>query len=271
MNNVQEEAFYSVDLITLAKVLWKNILVIALVAVLAGSAAFGYTAFLVDPQYQATASLYVNSSTFSLGNTNFSISTAELNTSRSLVSIYLYILESRTTMEEVIKEAELNYTPERLRSMISSKSVSNTSAFEVTVTSSDPAEVELIANTIAKILPDRIAEIVDGTSVRIVDYAIIPARRSGPNLAKNTATGILAGAGISVAVIVLFSLLTDRSREMISSADDLRALFPDTMVLAMIPDMRVRGNEKYYSSYYGYGYGPTETRKKGGKANGKRS
>ena len=116
MNNMEED---TIDLLELAKALWKNILIIALVAVLVGFMAFGYTAFMVKPQYQATASLYVNNSSFSLGATSFSISSADLSASNSLVSVYIYILQSRTTMEDVIKEADLSYTPEELSKMVS--------------------------------------------------------------------------------------------------------------------------------------------------------
>ncbi len=259
MSYTQEKDEYSIDLAALAKALWKNVLVIALVAVLVGSAAFAVSAFAMEPEYQATASLYVNNSTFSLGSTNFSVSTSDLNASNSLVSVYLYILKSRTTMEEVIQSANLTYTPQELGEMVVAKGVSSTGAFEVTVTSANPLEVELIANTIAKILPDRIAEIVDGSSVRIVDYAIIPASRSGPNIFRNTAIGILAGALLCMAVIVAMNLLNDHSREMIQSADDLREMYPELMVLTMVPDMRMSDKYGYYSSYYG----PSE--KKGGK------
>lgn len=248
MNNMEED---TIDLLELAKAIWKNILAIALVAVLVGSAVFGVTAFVIKPKYQATASLYVNNSSFSLGATSFSISTAELSASNSLVSVYIYILNSRTTMEDVIKEANLEYTPEELSKMVSARGVNSTGAFEVTVTSTDPAEAELIANTIAKLLPDRIAEIVDGSSVRIVDYAIIPAHRSSPSMVKNTAMGILAGGFLAAAVVIVRFLLDDKSKMMIQSVDELRALYPDIMVLAMIPDMRVSDKKNgYYSSYY---------------------
>ena len=264
MNMIQED---TIDLLELARALWKNILAIALVAVLVGAAAFGYTAFLVAPQYQATASLYVNNSSFSLGATNFSISSADLSTSNSLVSVYLYILKSRTTMEEVIREADLSYSPGALGDMISAKGINNTGAFEVTVTSGNPSEAELIANTIAKILPERISDIVDGSSVRVVDYAIIPARRSGPNVAKNTAMGILAGGALAAAVVVVSFLMNEQSRAMIRSAEELNAMYPELMVLAMIPDMR-RSDKKsgYYSSYYGQT--EKEKSKKGGRSNG---
>ena len=249
MNYMEED---TIDLLELAKALWKNILAIALVAVLFGSAAFGCTAFLIEPKYQATASLYVNNSSFSLGNTSFSISNAELSASNSLVSVYIYILNSRTTMEDVIKEADLTYTPEELSEMVSAKGINSTGAFEVTVTSTSPSEAELIANTIAKLLPDRIAEIVDGSSVRIVDYAIIPSHRSGPSMVKNTAIGILAGGLLAGAVVTIRFLMDDKSKLMIKSADELREMYPDIPVLAMIPDMRVSEKKNgYYSSYYG--------------------
>ena len=261
MNYMEED---TIDLLELAKALWKNILAIALVAVIVGAGAFGYTAFLVEPTYQATASLYVNNSSFSLGATNFSISTAELSASNSLVSVYIYILNSRTTMEDVIKEANLTYTPEDLSEMVSAKGINSTGAFEVTVTSTSPSEAELIANTIAKLLPDRIAEIVDGSSVRIVDYAIIPSHRSGPSMVKNTAMGILAGGFLAAAVVVVRFLMDDKSKLMIKSADELREMYPDIPVLAMIPDMRVSEKKNgYYSSYYAQ-----PDKKKGGPKHG---
>lgn len=263
MNIIEED---SIDLLELARALWKNILAIALAAVLAGSAAFAYTAFMIAPQYTATASLYVNSSSFRLGATSYSISASEMTASNSLVSVYLYILDSRTTMEEVIQTAGLSYTPEELGKMVSAKGVKDTAAVEITVTSTNPSEAELIANTIAKILPDRISDIVDGSSVKIVDYAIIPSHRSGPNIVKNTAMGILAGAALAAAVVVVLNLTDDRSKVMLKSADDLRAMYPDIMVLAMIPDMRVSEKKNgYYSSYYG----APDSKKKEGIKNGR--
>ena len=138
--------------------------------------------------------------------------------------------------------------------MITTEALSGTAAFTVTVESESPAEAELIANTIAQLLPDRIAEIVDGSSVRIVDYAIIPAHRSSPNYIKNTAIGVLLG-GFLAAGIVTVRFINDESRyEVIHSADELREIYPDITVMALIPDMRLSEKKGYYySSYYGKG------------------
>ena len=253
----------TIDLLQLAAALWKTAWAIALTAAVFGIAALLYTVIFIKPLYKTEALMYVNSSNISVGNTKLSISQAELNAAQTLVDTYIVIMNTRTTMEDVIKEADLTYTPEELSKMVFAKGINSTGAFEVTVTSTSPSEAELIANTIAKLLPDRIAEIVDGSSVRIVDYAIIPSHRSGPSMVKNTAMGILAGGFLAAAVVVVRFLTDDKSKLMIKSADELREMYPDIPVLAMIPDMRVSEKKNgYYSSYYG------QTGKKGGQSNG---
>ena len=241
-----------IDLLALFKVLWSKALVLVLTALIAGAATFAVTAFLIKPKYEATAAMYVNNSSFSFGSTSFSISSSELTASNSLVATYIFILESRTTLEDVIAAANLPYDYEELSDMITTEAVTGTAAFNVTVESESPVEAELIANTIAKLLPDRIAEIVDGSSVRIVDYAIVPAHRSSPSFVKNTALGVLLGFFLSAAVVTVKYIVNEQTNDVITSADDLKALYPDIPVLALIPDMRL-SNKKgyYYSSYYG--------------------
>ena len=250
MNNNNPEI--EIDLLKLIAALWRKALVIILIAILMASFAFAGTLLFITPKYQAKASMYVNNSSFSLGLERFSISASELSASNSLVNTYIFILKSRTTLEEVISKAGLPYSSSRLSGMISAESVTNTAAFNVTVTSSSPTEAELIANTIAQILPDRIAEIVDGSSVRIVDYAIVPAHRSSPSFTRNTVIGFLAGALLAVAIFTVKFLIDERNDVVIHSADELRSLYPDITVLALIPDMRLSEKKGYYySSYYG--------------------
>lgn len=244
------------DLFQVVNILWQKALIIILAATIFGAASFAGTFFFISPKYKATTSMYVNNSSFSFGATSFSITSSELSASNTLVSTYIYILESRTTLEEVISEAGLSYTYEDLEKMIDARAVSDTAAFDVTVESENPVEAELIANTIAKILPDRIAEIVDGSSVRIVDYAIIPAHRSSPSYIKNTLIGALIGGILCSAVVLAVFVTSEKRNDDIRSVDDLKDMYPDIPVLALIPDMRISGKKGYYySSYYGEGGG----------------
>ena len=64
MKNVTE---FEIDIFTLIRAVWKKGLIISLVAILFGCAAFGITAFLIEPRYEATASMYVNNSGHSRG------------------------------------------------------------------------------------------------------------------------------------------------------------------------------------------------------------
>lgn len=244
------------DLFQVVNILWQKALIIILAATIFGAASFAGTFFFISPKYKATTSMYVNNSSFSFGATSFSITSSELSASNTLVSTYIYILESRTTLEEVISEAGLSYTYEDLEKMIDARAVSDTAAFDVTVESENPVEAELIANTIAKILPDRIAEIVDGSSVRIVDYAIIPAHRSSPSYIKNTLIGAVIGGILCSAVVLAMFVTSEKRNDDIRSVDDLKDMYPDIPVLALIPDMRISGKKGYYySSYYGEGGG----------------
>ncbi|MBQ9685111.1 MAG: hypothetical protein IJV41_01005 [Oscillospiraceae bacterium] len=241
-----------IDLLKLFKALWKRALVILLVALITASAVFAFTLFFISPAYDATVSFYVNNSSFSFGSTSFSISSSELSASNSLVSTYIYILKSRTTLEDVISRGGLPYTYEKLSKMVTTNAITGTAAFDVTVRSASPTEAEQIANVIAQVLPDRIAEIVDGSSVRIVDYAIVPAHRAAPSYTKNTVMGFLIGAVIAAGIVTVRFLIDEQNDVVIHSADELRQLYPDIKVLALIPDMRLSEKKGYYySSYYG--------------------
>jgi len=241
-----------IDLIKLFTVLWKNVLAIILVAAMTAAAAFFVTYTFIKPTYKAETSMYVNNSSFSFGSTSFSISSSELSASNSLVQTYIFILKSRTTLEAVIKEAGIDYDYVTLRDeILKTEALSGTAAFKVAITSESPAEAELIANTIAKILPERISEIVDGASVRIVDYAIVPAHRASPSYTNNVLIGGLIGAFIASIWIIIRYIIRESEDELIHTSDELTQQYPKYPLLAVIPDMRLSEKKGYYySSYY---------------------
>lgn len=234
----------TIDLLHLAQVLWKNVIAIILAGLIFGAAAFIGTKVFVTPLYDSQALMYVNSTNLSLAGSKVSISTAELSAAKSLVDTYTVILNTRMTLEEVIAQSGVNYTYEQLRKMISAGSVNGTEIFYIDVTSPDPAEAELLANTIALVLPDKIASVVDGSSVRIVDYAVQAAAQSSPNCSKNAMIGAVLGVMLAAAVIVIADLMDDQ----IHDTDYLTKTYSDIPVLAVIPDLLSRNKTSYY--YY---------------------
>jgi len=245
MNNQFDNNEIEIDLLHLVKILWQRAWIIVLTMIFLGGMAFSYAFFLVTPQYQAKAMMYVNNSSFSLGGTSFSISSSELSAAKSLLDVYVIILQSRTTMEEVLEETGLDYTYEEISKMVSASSVNSTEVFQIVATSSIPQEAELIVDTIVKILPDRIADIVDGSSVRLVDHAVLPTQRSSPSYTKYAAIGLVLGFVLSCGLIIIFDLLdtTIRDEEYLYQRYNIP-------VLAVVPDA-YETKKGAYSYYYG--------------------
>lgn len=235
----QQDNEMVIDLVQLAKALWRRAWAILLAMVVFGGAAFSYAYFIITPLYKASAMLYVNNSSLSVGSTKVDLS--DLNAAQSLVDTYIVILKTRTTLEDVIEAAGLSYDYETLSKMIEAGAVNSTEVFSIEVTSPDPAEAEKIANTIAELLPDRIAEIVDGSSVRIVDYAVVPSHKASPSLSRYTLLGLLLGAVVSCGVIVLRVLFDEQIRD----EDYVRETF-DLPLLAAVPDLTAKSAGDYY-------------------------
>lgn len=233
-----------IDLLKLARALWRRAWAIMLAAVIFGGAALTYTAIFVTPLYKAEALMYVNSSNISVGGAKVSISQGELTAAQSLIKTYAVILTTRTTLNDVIEQSGVSYTYEELKEMISAQSVNSTEVFSITVTSPSPREAEMLANTIARILPEKIAAIVEGSSARIVDYAVEPAKKASPSLSKNALIGAMLGFVLACGIVVIMEL-TD---EQIHDSDYLIQTY-DIPVLAVIPDLlSATSTNDYYQS-----------------------
>ncbi len=231
-----------IDLMQLLKAIMRKFWAIILAAAIFGGCALVYTTIFVTPLYKARTLLYVNNNSLSVGDAKLSISSGDLSAAQGLVDTYTIILGTRTTLEDVIEAADLPYSYEQLKSMISASSVNGTQIFYVEVTCPDPAEAEKIANTIGQILPNKIASIVEGSSARIVDYAVVPAGKSSPSIAKNTVLGALVGFVLACGIVIVRELMDDE----IHSPDYLMETY-DLPVLAVIPDLSLDTNRSRYS------------------------
>lgn len=234
-----EKDTIEIDLLSLTQAIWKRIWLVLASVVMGAVAAFLVAAFLITPLFESKAMLYVNNSSISVGSTSFSISTGELSAAQSLVKTYIVIMQSRQTLNAVIEQADLPYTYDELKEMISAASVNNTEIFEIVATSTDPEEAELIVNTISDILPDKIADIVEGSSVRVVDYGVVPVYPVSPNVTKFALVGFLLGGVLSVGVIILLELLNNSIR-----SEDYLIQTYDLPVLAVVPAMTRKSRRK---------------------------
>ena len=238
--NINNDVF-EIDLKRLLNALWHKAWLIAIAAVVGAALLFGATKYFVTPLYTSSAMFYVNNSALSLGDTSVSISNSDITASKNLVNTYAVILKTRACLNDVIDYANLDYSYGTLKGMISASSVNETEIFQVKVTSPDPAEAEKIANAIAYILPKRITGIVEGTSAKVVDYAVVPSSPSSPDYTQNAALGFLAGLILSAAAIVVYTLydVTVRTEKDIEQC-------VDSPILAAVPNLLSKSKGGYY-------------------------
>ena len=233
------------DFRRLFQVLVKKAWVIGIVSVVTAVVVFLGTLFFVTPKYESSAMFYVNNSALSMGGIVDSITSSDLTAAKGLVDSYIVILESRESLNMIIDYAGVDRNYKELRDMIEAAPVNSTEIFEVVVTSPDPEEAEAIADAIAEILPKRIKDIIEGSSAKVVDSAVLPSEPSSPSYINNTVIGFLLGLVACVSVIVLREIfdITIRSEEDITQV----CAHP---ILASVPDMSAVTKGGYY---YGYG------------------
>ena len=129
--------------------------------------------------------------------------------------------------------------------MVKASKTEGTEVFTVTVTSTDPYEATHIANCISEVLPGRIEGIVDGSSMRIVDSAVVKLGKVSPNVARNTMYAAFLAGVFAAAIIVLISLFDDTIHEESFLTDNY-----DAPILSRIPNLQRTADR----GRHGYGY-----------------
>ena len=233
MNQTEE---IEIDLMRLLRAVVKKSWLVAIAAVVSAVVVFLGTFFFVTPKYQSTAMFYVNNNALSVGGASLSLSSGDISAARGLVKTYIVILDTRQTLLDVIDYAGADLTHIQLKKMIEAEAVEDTEVFRVVVTSPDPAEAAKLANAIAYILPKRIAGIVEGTSAKVVDAAVVSSLPSSPDYLKNTVIGFVLGLVLSAAVIALRELLDTDIRQEEDIGQVCR--YP---ILAAVPDISSPG------------------------------
>lgn len=260
-NIMEKNEDLEIDLHRVFPALLKKAWLIAMISILLAVVFFLGTYFFITPEYEAAAKFYVNNSSISVGGTSVSISSGDLVTSRNLVDSYIVILKTRETLNDVIDYAGVDYSYGKVLGMISAEAVDETEIFQVKVTSTNPQEAEKLANAIAYILPNRIGNIIEGTSAKVVEAAIIPASPSSPNYTANTVLGFALGFVLTAAVIVVRVVFDTVIRE----EDDVTQSV-ELPILTAVPDIA-----KVSSRHYGYSREKDKNRAAVDKKTGKKA
>lgn len=216
-----------IDLIAMSKLLLCKSWMIIISALVFGVASLTFTYLFIEPEYTVSISMYVNNTdnTYDV----YNITSSDISASIMLIQTYSTIIKSETMMDQIIEMSGVDYSVEELSEMIEAGSVENTEVLLVSVTDKNPKEAALIANSIAEIVPNQLTGIVAGSSVKVLNSAKVPEKRSSPSYSRAAILGVIFGGFLSAAAVVLQAVLDTR----IKSGDDLKEW--DYPVLGTIP------------------------------------
>lgn len=195
-----------------------------LFATIAGALVAGLiTVFVLTPMYTSTSQLYIMSK-------SSMVDLSSLQMSTSLTADYEEMIKTRPVVEQVIENLGLKTSYGELLSHISISNETNTRIIKITVEYDDPVVAKDIANELANVSKEQIAQIMNVDEPRIVEPAIVAKSQSSPNNGKNVVIGALVGLFLALAFFTIRYIMDDT----IKNADDIEK-YLGLNTLASIP------------------------------------
>ena len=220
------------DLKELFEIFWSKKLHIILIVLILMVIGLIYTIGFTTPMYTSSTTLVLATA----GNnqeqsqeTN-SITTNDVTLNSKLVSTYSELVKSKNILRQVISNLNIDVKEETLRQNVTVTAVKDTELIEISVTNQNPTYSAKIANEIAKVFTEKVAEIYNINNVHIVDEAEVANSPSNINHARD----ILIFAFIGIVIAAMYVLIANMLDTTIKTQEDIEKLYK-LPVLAAIP------------------------------------
>jgi len=248
-----------IDILPILKELLSKLWLMVLVGVVLAGMVFAATKILIKPTYRCNFTAYVNNQHAQLNKD--SLTSSDLNAAKQLVETYVRIVRSNRILTAAAESISLDLPYSKLQQMVTADVQGETEIIAVHVESKDPQQAYDLAEAIATVAPTYMSDIVEGSSMKIIDSPVYNTNRYKPSYIKYSLFGFLAGILI-VAIIVIIRFLRD---DTIRSEGELEQRF-GLSILGVLPDYASNGSKYgYYSYEYGYGKKQNDEEKEGDK------
>lgn len=228
-----EQEYETIDLREIFLLVKKNLLLIVVVTMLAAVAGFLVSAFLLAPEYEASASLIVNSREDQ--STQTTITNDQLTSATKLVDTYSVILTSDTVLDKTIETLGLDLDYEELLEKVTVEAVNGTQVMRISVRDADPVLAQNIVANIVEQAPEIIIQTVKAGSVEVISQAKAADEPISPKKMANTAISGILGLVAVLGVVFLRSVLNNR----FMTDDDINKRLGLT-VLGVIPQVDIK-------------------------------
>lgn len=149
--------------------------VIILSGIILGVISIIGTMLFITPQYESTTKIMVLNKQDS--NT---LTSADMQTSTQLTKDYAELIKSRTVLEGVIAQLNLNITYQQLLGKLTVDTSTDSRIVTIIVSDEDPYTASEMANAIRDMAAEHIQSVMDIEAVNVVDSANIPNEKAIP-------------------------------------------------------------------------------------------
>ena len=229
-----KEEYETIDLRELFLLVKKNILMILAVTIASAVVGFLISAFLLSPQYEASATLIVNSREDQTAQTT--ITNDQITSATKLVDTYSVILTSDTVLDKAIADLELTLDYEELLDKVTVESVNGTQVMKISVQDEDPVLAQRIVANIVEQAPEIIIQTVKAGSVEVISQAKTAEEPVSPKKVMNTAIAGILGLVLALGFVLLRNVMNNK----FMTDDDISKKLGLT-VLGVIPQIDIKG------------------------------
>ncbi|ACV63621.1 lipopolysaccharide biosynthesis protein [Desulfofarcimen acetoxidans DSM 771] len=166
---------------------------------------------VLSPVFKASTTLMVFKQSEVAVPYEVSIGTITLN--QKIVKTYAELARSTLILEEVIKQNELKMSIEDLRQKVNVELLGDTEFLKISVESSNPTMSAMLANSMAKVLLEKVADILNFDNLRVVDAASPPSSPIWPNRNLNVLLAGILGLVLVFGVALFRTSLRNDSGE----------------------------------------------------------
>lgn len=192
------------DLKEIFNMFWSKIAYIILIVILFSLIGVLYSYLYVEPKYKAYTTLLLatsNEDVDKMEKNTQQITTADITLNNNLVATYSELIKSKSVIRKVISNLRIDYEEETLKENISVSAVKSTQLIQIDVVDEDPYFAKIIANEVAKVFTDKVAEIYNINNVHVVDAAEEPDTPYNIKHVKDIA--LFAGIGFIISCIYI--------------------------------------------------------------------
>ncbi len=218
------------DLKELFTIFWNKKTQIILIVAIFMVIGIIYTMGFVTPVYTSSTTLVLATSSNSSNSDTNSITTTDVTLNSKLVSTYSELVKSKNVLRQVKSNLNSDFNEQEMRKNITVTSVKDTEIIEITITQEDPAYAAKIANEIAKVFTQKVAEIYNINNVHVVDEAEVSSSPSNVNHAKD----VVIFAFVGIVVAVMYVLIVNMLDTTVKTQEDIERMLK-IPVLANIP------------------------------------